>query len=134
MDIAADLETLRALFATRPGQPVAMVDTLREPAPGELLLWPYRLSEGRLGNALPPRDSPGQTRPAPAQDIHLLAIAGDPDLLGRARQAVHDAPVLGDGGRVLQVVCETLDTETLCRLFTAAGQPLRLALALVLRS
>lgn len=136
MDLAAELETLRALFATRLGQPVEVVRTLREPAAGgpALQLWPYRLSESPVARSLPARGGKPGAPPHPARHVHLLAIASDPGVLGRALAAIHEHPVVDDGGGSRIVTVESLDTEALCRLFTAAGQPMQLALALALQA
>jgi len=132
VDLAADLEALRALFATRLGQPVDLLRTLREPAPGELLLWPYRLEKlpdmtstpSRGGVPLPPRLR---------QRVHLLVLAGDTTRLAHAQAIAHDHPVLGEGQRRLILHSDSPPTEVLCALFTAAGQPMQAALALTLQ-
>lgn len=132
MDLATDLEALRALFATRLDQPVGLLRTLREPAPGELLLWPYRLEA--LPDVLPlPTRGGAPAPPRRMQRVHLLAIAGDTALLDRAQAVAHDHPVLGEGERQSILRSDALATEALCGLFAAAGQPMQLALALSLQ-
>ena len=132
MDLAADLEALRALFATRLGQRVDLVRTLREPAPGQLLLWPYRLEPLPDMTTEPSRGGVPQP-PRLRQRTHLLALAGDTALLAHAQAIAHDVPVLGEGERRLILRSDALATDVLCRLFTAAGQPMQAALALSLQ-
>jgi hypothetical protein len=132
VDLAADLEALRALFATRLGQPATLVRTLREPAPGELLLWPYRLEVLPDMQPQPPRGGVPQP-PRLRQRVHLLALAGDVALLARAQAIAHDHPILGEGERRLILRNDAPPTDVLCALFTAAGQPMQAALALNLQ-
>lgn len=132
MDLAADLDTLRSLFATHLAGPVEIVRTLRQPAAEGIALWPWRVEETTRFD-LPTGPVP---RPPSAAErrhrLHLLVLASDLATLARAEAVANDHAVIHAGARGLTLRREALAPDALCDLFIAAGQPMQAALALSL--
>lgn len=65
--------------------------------------------------------------------IHCLVFAPEFVVLERIREGAHSEPILDDRGASTRVYAEVLDSETLLRLFAAAGLVPRLCLSYALQ-
>lgn len=137
METTRHLDLLAGLFRQH-GLSVAGVSRLSDGgvADADLVLWPYAVREDEaMRNAAPPaRDGRGDRHSvANRQHTHLLVLPRDVPTFDQARQRVMETPVLGTGERPTHVQLEPLALADLAALFMAAGAPLRLALAVVVR-
>lgn len=105
-----------------------------------IYVWPWRLEEKSELRNLPHAAKPGHAGPpaAPAGVVHFLVLVRPAltidglALLGAARQAMHDHPVLEAGEDRFRITVTSLDVQTLSALFTAAAMPLTICLSAVI--
>lgn len=104
-----------------------------------LTLWPWQLAESAVLRGGAPGFGGGPTAgpAAPAFELRLLLVAPDTadavSLLTRAHAVLSASPVVPVGEVTCHLHATTLTTTELAALFTAAGRPLRLSSAFVLR-
>lgn len=106
----------------------------------DLAIWPWRLAEvPSLRQTLPDHRAPRPSEPSRiALELHFLLVCREADdavsKLILAHSALAEAPVAQVDGMSFQVLAESIATEELAALFTAAGVRLTLSSAYVMRS
>jgi hypothetical protein len=109
------------------------------PAAGStgLFVWPWKLAENPAYRNRPtpgPIGRPGRSPDPPPLDVHFLVLARPAEtaeglsLLMNARRAIHETSLVVEGEARAQLAIESLSTEELTALFSAAATPLTICL------
>lgn len=139
MPIASTLNAICDLL--RDGTGADVVLGRPQDSPSAIYVWPWRLEDNPYRRNEPaPGASRGNLPQAPLDaNVHFLVVVS-PALtneglsrLEKARQALHDNPVLNVDGVPAGVVPGELDTGQLVSIFRAAGIPLTICVGAVAR-